>query len=107
MSGGAELSATARTPALGSVRDLAGVIGELREGRPRPGVPSRSTCCIHSYQGTGIHSPSAEPDRHREAFAAIDKAGVTWVVVSSGTHVPSAALEFLAAFGPTYLSCLP
>ncbi len=103
MSGGAELSATARTPALGSVRDLAITIAELREKAATAGR-SEPIDVLYSYQGTGIHSPAVEPDRHREAFAEIEKAGVTWAVVSSGTHAPPATLEFLAAFGSTYLS---
>ena len=103
MSGGAELSATARTPALGSVRDLAVVIGELRAAAAAAGR-SEPIDVLYSYQGSGIHSPSAEPDRHREAFAEIEKAGVTRAVVSSGTDAPSATLEFLDAFGSTYLS---
>ncbi len=103
MSGGAELSATARTPALGSARDLAITIAELREKAATAGR-SEPIDVLYSYQGTGIHSPAVEPDRHREAFAEIEKAGVTWAVVSSGTHAPPATLEFLAAFGSTYLS---
>ena len=76
MSGGAELSATARTPALGSVRDLAGVIGDLRAAAAAAGR-SEPIDVLYSYQGTGIHSPSVESDRHREAFAKIEKAAVT------------------------------
>ncbi|MBA2947906.1 LLM class F420-dependent oxidoreductase [Streptomyces himalayensis] len=103
MSGGAQLSATARTPSLGSVQELAVAIAELREAAAAAGRSERIDV-LYSYQGAGIHSPTVEPDRHREAFAELEKAGVTWVVVSSGTHSPSATLEFLEAFGSTYLS---
>ncbi|MBA4863613.1 LLM class F420-dependent oxidoreductase [Streptomyces sp. PSKA54] len=103
MSGGAQLSATARTPSLGSVQELAVAIAELREAAAAAGRSERIDV-LYSYQGAGIHSPTVEPDRHREAFAELEKAGVTWVVVSSGTHSPSATLEFLEAFGSAYLS---
>jgi probable F420-dependent oxidoreductase len=98
MSGGAELSATARTPALGSMGELAGIIAELRAGRTDP------LDVVHSYHGAGIETPAVQPDRHREAFAEIEKAGFTWVVVSSRTSSQGATLEFLDAFGSTYLS---
>ncbi|KAA9156229.1 LLM class F420-dependent oxidoreductase [Amycolatopsis acidicola] len=98
MSGGAQLSTTARTPSLGSLDDLARTITGLRE------EAGRQLDVLYSYQGEGLHSPALEPDRHREALAEIEKAGATWVVVSSGTRSASATLEFLDAFGSTYLS---
>ncbi|SEF56311.1 probable F420-dependent oxidoreductase, Rv2161c family [Thermomonospora echinospora] len=103
MSGGAQLSATARTPALSSVGDLADAIAELREAAAAAGRSDRIDV-LYSYHGDGIQSPAVEPDRHREAFAELDKAGVTWVVVSSRTSDPSATFEFIEAFGSTYLS---
>ncbi|MER5183175.1 LLM class F420-dependent oxidoreductase [Streptomyces sp. NPDC002896] len=103
MSGGAQLSATARTPSLGSVPELAVAIAELREAAAAAGRSERIDV-LYSYRGAGIHTPTVEPDRHREAFAELEKAGVTWVVVSSGTDTPSATLGFLEAFGSTYLS---
>lgn len=103
MSGGAALSATARTPALGSVEELGRAIAELREAAAAAGR-TEEIDVLHSYQGDGIHSPTVEPDRHREAFAEIEKAGVTWVVVSSGTSTLSSTVEFLEGFGATYLS---
>ncbi|MFC5748987.1 LLM class F420-dependent oxidoreductase [Actinomadura rugatobispora] len=103
MTGGAQLSTTARTPALGSVADLAVAVTELREAAAAAGRTDRIDV-LHSYQGEGIQTPAAEPDRHREAFAEIEKAGATWVVVSSRTQDPAATLEFIDAFGSTYLS---
>ncbi|MGW1028600.1 LLM class F420-dependent oxidoreductase [Streptomyces sp. NPDC002577] len=103
MSGGAQLSATARTPSLGSVRELAVAIAELRDAAAAAGRSERVDV-LYSYQGPGIQAPAVEPDRHREAFAELEKAGVTWVVVSSGTRTLRATSEFLEAFGSTYLS---
>jgi probable F420-dependent oxidoreductase len=98
MSGGAQLNTTARTPALGSLTDLAATIAELRDS-----APEKEIDVSYSYQGERIHRPTDEPDRHREAFAEIEKAGVTWTVVSSGTGNLAATLEFLDGFGSTYL----
>lgn len=103
MSGGAGLSATARTPALGSVRELADAITTLREAAAAAGR-AEEIDVLYSYQTEGIHAPAVEPDRHREAFAELEKAGVTWVVVSSRTGTPSSTVEFLDGFGSTYLS---
>jgi probable F420-dependent oxidoreductase len=98
MSGGAQLSTTARTPALGSLPDLAAKIVAMREEAAGP------IDVLYSYHGEDIHSPAADADRHREAFAEIEKAGVTWIVVSSGTHTEAATLGFLESFGSTYLT---
>ncbi|NUU21567.1 MAG: LLM class F420-dependent oxidoreductase [Streptomycetaceae bacterium] len=102
MSGGAELSATARTPSLGSVADLGVAVTELREAAEAAGR-TEPIDIVYSYQGDGIHRPTVEPDRHRKVFAELEQVGVTWVVVSSGTHTRESTLEFLAAFGDTYL----
>lgn len=96
MSGGAGLSATARTPVLGTVAELAVQIAELREAAAGR---TEHIDVLYSYGQAGIR----EPDRHREALAELEKAGVTWVVVSCPAHAPSATLEFLEAFGSTYL----
>lgn len=103
MNGGAELTASARTPALGSVGDLARIIAELRDAAVAAGR-SEVIDVSYSYRGKGIHEPTVEPDRHREAFTEIEKAGVTWLVVSSGTSSRESTIEFLEGFGATYLT---
>jgi probable F420-dependent oxidoreductase len=103
MSGGAQLSSTARTPTLASVGDLGTAIAEVRDAAATAGR-TEPIDVLYSYQGAGIATPAVEADRHREAFADLEKAGATWTVVSSGTHSRAATLEFLEAFGATYLS---
>ena len=103
MGGGAELSATARTPALGSLEDLAGLIAEMRQAAAAAGRTEQIDVS-YSYQGFGTQSPAVDADRHREAFAELEKIGITWVVVSSRTEATAATLEFIEAFGTTYLS---
>ncbi|MGW1215018.1 LLM class F420-dependent oxidoreductase [Streptomyces sp. NPDC002499] len=97
MSGGAQLSATARTPVLGTVAELAVQIAELREAAAGR---SDGIDVVHSY---GDVEPAVEPDRHREAFAELEKAGVTWTVVSCPARAASFTLEFLEGFGSTCL----
>jgi hypothetical protein len=103
MTGPPQLSATARTVAITSLEQLAEMIAGVRDAADAAGRTD-SIEVLHSYSDPSIGSPTLEPDRHREAFAEIEKAGVTSVVVSSHTHVPSATLEFVEAFGETYLS---
>lgn len=103
MTGGAGLSTTARTPALGSVTELADAIAELRDAAATAGR-TEPVDVLYSYQADGIQSPTVDPDRHREAFDELAKAGVTWVVVSSRTDNPKSTLEFLEGFGTCYLS---
>ncbi len=102
MSGGSQLSSTARTPVLGPIGQLAGDIAELRAAAQAQGRTD-SIDVVYSYQGEGIDAPSRDADRHRGTFAELDKAGVTWVVVSGQTRERSATLEFVDAFGATYL----
>ncbi|MFF0081877.1 LLM class F420-dependent oxidoreductase [Streptomyces canus] len=101
MSGGAELSATARTPALGSLSELVGAIDELKEAAAtmRRG---EALDVLHSYHDAGLTEPAVDADRHREAFGVLEKAGVTWTVVSCPHRSATATLEFLEAFGTTY-----
>ncbi|MGD6749609.1 LLM class F420-dependent oxidoreductase [Streptomyces sp. BH105] len=101
MSGGAELSATARTPTLGPLSELAGAIGEVRDATAAAGRGDRVDV-LHSYHEEGLTEPTLDADRHREAFAALEKAGVTWVVVSCPHESAAATLEFLEAFGTSY-----
>jgi len=102
MSGTAELSATARTPALGTLDQLTGTIAELRAAAAERGRGPIDV--TYSYPDRSIGRPAEDPDRHRETLEAIRAAGITWVVVSSGTTEASPTLEFLEAFGATYLA---
>jgi probable F420-dependent oxidoreductase len=101
MSGGPELSATARTPSLGSLSDLARAVREVREAAAAAGR-SQTIDVVYSYHGEGLADPTADADRHREVFAALKEAGVTWTVVSCPHASAAATREFLEAFGTTY-----
>lgn len=103
MGGGAQVSTTARTPTLGSLDELARTITELRDAAAAAGR-SDFIDVSYSYSAPGLHQPTAEPDRHRAAFAEIEKAGVTWVVVSTPARSATSTIEFLEGFGSTYLA---
>jgi probable F420-dependent oxidoreductase len=93
-----ELSVTARTAHISSTEDLASRIAELREmagGRPIDVAPA--------YVDPTIASPGEDVERHREAFGRLEAAGATWIVIAGATTSEAATLEFLEAFGKTYI----
>lgn len=102
MSGGAELANTARTPALGTMSDLAAKVAGMRDAAADAGR-TEPIDVLFSYTDIGGGSPDHDVERHREALAQAEAAGVTWLGVSCGTTDPSATEEWLEAFGETYL----
>jgi probable F420-dependent oxidoreductase len=94
------LNVTARTPALGTVDDVAEMIAEIRDAASGRGEPID---VLYPYMDPSISSPGKEADRHREAFAELEQAGVTYVMISGTTSDRTATLEFLESFGSTYL----
>jgi probable F420-dependent oxidoreductase len=106
MMGPPQLSVTARTAAITSLGQLTGMIREVRDAAAGAGR-TEPIDILSSYRDQSIENPRAEADRHREALAELEQAGVTNVIVSSHTRDPEATLEFLDAFGDTYLSASP
>jgi probable F420-dependent oxidoreductase len=106
MMGGAQLVATARTVAIESLAQLAGMITEVKAAAAEAGRTDRLDF-LSSYGDASVATPDAEADRHREAFGEIEKAGVTHVIISVQSHAPAQTLEFVKAFGATYLSHPP
>ena len=103
MIGSAELSKTTQTPMLGSFADVAVAIREVKQSAEEAGRtdPLDFLC---SYADATIHRPTVDADRHREAFASMEEAGLTWAIVSHPRGAPSATREFIDAFGATYLA---
>lgn len=99
-----ELNVTTRTPALSSLADVAKAIAELRADADEAGRDGDAIDVVLSYLDPTITSPTADADRHRAAFAEIAEAGATWLVVGGATRSPPETLEFLDAFGSTYLT---
>jgi probable F420-dependent oxidoreductase len=91
-----------RTPQIGSLADLSAMIAEVRQLAIAAGR-SDIIDVMWAYHDPSLALPAVEADRHRQALGEIEKAGVTWVVVTHQTRTPSATFEFLEAFGSTYL----
>jgi probable F420-dependent oxidoreductase len=102
MGGPPELSTTARTPSLGTLDDLAGHIAEVREAAAAAGRTDPIDI-LYSYPDRSIEEPDTEVDRHREQLAQLEKAGITWTVITCESRSPEATFEFLEAFGTAYL----
>lgn len=103
MLGPPELNTTTGSAAIGSLAQLGGLIKEVRAAAEAAGRTDRIDV-LCSYQDPSIDSTAAAADRHLEALAEMEQAGVTCVLVTSRTRTLSATLEFLGAFGETYLS---
>lgn len=101
MAGGAQLVSTARTVAIASQDQLAAMIREVQELAQTAGRPPVDI--LHSYGDPGLVEPAADPAHHREAFVALQEIGVTWLVVSPPTRDPAQVLDYIEAFGATYL----
>jgi hypothetical protein len=59
---------------------------------------------LYPYMDPTLATPTVEADRHREAFDEIERAGATWIMVGVSPTTSTATLEFLDAFGSTYIS---
>jgi len=93
-----QLASTARTAHLGSNDELASRIGEV-QALAGDRAPLDITV---SYFDESIFSPEVEADRHREALAALEAIGVTWVLVAGPVGSPNGSLEFIEAFSKLF-----
>lgn len=100
MTGPPELFATTRTPALDDGADLASAIAALRTAAGDRG-PSLEVALAYTDRSVAARDPDVE--RHREAFAGLEAAGVTWIVLPGATTSRADSLEFLDRFGATYI----
>jgi probable F420-dependent oxidoreductase len=103
MIGSAELSRTTQTAVLSTFAEVATAIREVEESAEAAGrtEPLEFLC---TYTDASIHTPAVDADRHREAFAEMEDAGLTWVLVSHPRSEPEAVYDFVEAFGATYLA---
>jgi probable F420-dependent oxidoreductase len=99
LSGPPGVAQTARTPELSGFDALASSIASLRE---LAGPRAAGLDITSAYGDPTIINPGADVDRHREAFAALEEIGVTWVTVS-GAADAGHLKEFIAAFGEHYI----
>jgi hypothetical protein len=100
LTGPAELFTTARTPALAEGDQLSDAVSEIRTTAGDRG----STIDVLITYNDSLGDGSTDTDRHREAFAGLEAAGVTWVSVSGPSQSRDASLGFIERFGATYLT---
>jgi hypothetical protein len=100
MIGGAELSTTARTTTIATLDEAASKIAEVARAAADAGR-SEPLAFLVAYRPEV--SLLDQPDRHREAFAELEAAGITWLTVSTPSVDFEATAEFLEAFGSLYL----
>jgi len=97
--GGNSHVTTARTPAIGGLRELAAAIAAIRSAASVRRVPID---VLYPCVDSTIASPDVDTDRHHEAFAQLERAVVTCVMVAGVTRTPEATTGFLQAFGDSY-----
>jgi hypothetical protein len=97
--GPAQVSATARTPHIGDTDDLAAKIAEVKD---LAGDRAAGLDFAVAYTDPSICDPTADAERHRDAFGTLESVGATWIIVSGTTAEASATVEFLDGFGETY-----
>src|SRR5262245_1390772 len=95
-----DISATTRTPNLGSIEELADRIAELRE---LTGARAASLDIAGAYTDPTILAVDRDIARHRDAFAQLAAAGVTWVIVQGPTGSAEASRKFLETFASVYI----
>ena len=96
-----EVAATARTPHLSSVGEIAAAIAEIKD---LAGDRAATLDFVVSYRDRSIAQPTVDVERHRDALGELEQAGATWIVTSGTTREPAATFDFLAAFGETYIA---
>ena len=94
-----EVASTTRTPVLDSVDTLRSQIAELKEqAGPRAGDIE----IAFGYHQPGVHQPGVDVERHRDAFAELEEAGVDWLTLGAPSSTPAAVIGFAEEFGETY-----
>lgn len=102
--GSAELHRTTRTPQIDTLEDLSVQIAEIRDAAADAGRADHIDL-LYSYEDQSLgDDPTTDAERHREAFAELERAGVNYVNVSSPTHTAAQTLAFIEAFGSTFLA---
>jgi hypothetical protein len=92
---------TARSPTVDGLDEVAALMTDMRATAAARGV---ELDLVYPYSDRSVATaPTQDADRHREAFAEMEAAGVTWTVVSGATADHRATTEFLEGFGSTYL----
>jgi probable F420-dependent oxidoreductase len=96
----AAVVATSRTPGIEDTADLAAKIRQLREDAGARGA--EIDVCI-PYLDASIAQPKDDAGRHRDAFAELEAAGVTWIAIEGKGQAPPETLAWIEGFASTYI----
>jgi probable F420-dependent oxidoreductase len=96
-----DISATTRTPNLGSVADLATNVARLRE---LAGDRAASLDIAVGYADPSVATFETDVQRHRDALGAIEEAGATWVILPAPSGTYPATRELLESFAQTFIT---
>jgi probable F420-dependent oxidoreductase len=96
-----DISATTRTPHLGTVEALAERIGMLRE---HAGARAGSLDIAFAYTDPTIEEPERDVERHRDAFAELEAVGVTWIILPGASAPAPGPRRFIDTFAGHYIS---
>ena len=99
--GGPAFSRLARTSTLESLEDAHRQIAEIRVATTQAGRDVSIDVMVPFLTDPTVLT---EANRHREALARLEAAGVTWVTVSTPAVSPRVTAEFLEEFGTLYLA---
>jgi probable F420-dependent oxidoreductase len=95
-----DISATTRTPHLATVADLATRIAALKQ---RAGERASEIDIAIAYTDPSIGELHRDVERHRDAFAAYEDVGVTWIVIPGPEAAYPATVDFIRGCAETYL----
>jgi probable F420-dependent oxidoreductase len=101
LTGPAELFQTTRTPALDDGAGLAAAIAELRATAAGRGD---SLDVLVTYGNREMATTGYDFGADRDAFAAYDEAGVSWLSIPGTTYSRAESLAFLERFGSACIS---
>jgi probable F420-dependent oxidoreductase len=101
MLGSVQLSSTTRSPRIATVDELAQRISELRT---MAGNRAQHIRVLVAYSDHSVHDVARETERHREAFATLESAGVDTLAIAGPSAPAPSAHDFIRAFGATFIS---
>ena len=96
-----EVARTTRSPHISGLEQLAGMIAEVKD---LAGDRAGELDFCMSYMEEGIHQPTDDIQRHVDSLGRMEEAGVTYVNVGHPPTTPQQMLDFIQAFGETYIT---
>lgn len=102
LGGSAELLATTRTPAVGTLDELAAKIADVKA---QAGARADELSFTYLYSDQGLQDdPTSDTDRHLDALGRMSEAGITHVTINGPKLGMDASRTWITAVGETYVS---